>query len=125
MDSQDYQHACERAELLGLPRPSEEEWRQTQTTQSENRCNDDEDDALQVIGEKNPCKIPRNASGVCTENLQKRFVIDRNRRDRHVFAERSVHHQSGSIRLLLVVACRSIEFLPEKFQVRVIEKDSR
>ncbi|XP_012526028.1 uncharacterized protein LOC105830891 [Monomorium pharaonis] len=39
--SEDYQHACERAELLGLPRPSEEEWRQSQ---SENRHPDDGDD---------------------------------------------------------------------------------
>ena len=48
--SEDYQHACERAELLGLPKPSEEEWRQSQAAQSENpRCNvDDDDAALQV-----------------------------------------------------------------------------
>ncbi|KYM92578.1 hypothetical protein ALC53_01034 [Atta colombica] len=44
--SEDYQHACERAELLGLPKPSEEEWRQSQAAQSENpRCNVDDDDA--------------------------------------------------------------------------------
>lgn len=50
MDPQDYQHACERAELLGLPKPSEEEWRQTQAAQSENRRDDDDDGgALQVI----------------------------------------------------------------------------
>lgn len=48
MDSQDYQHACERAELLGLPKPSEEEWKQTQAVQSETR-DDDDDGALQVI----------------------------------------------------------------------------
>ncbi|XP_012232881.1 uncharacterized protein [Linepithema humile] len=41
--SEDYQHACERAELLGLPKPSEEEWRQTLAAQSENRCDDDDD----------------------------------------------------------------------------------
>jgi len=47
--SEDYQHACERAELLGLPKPSEEDWRQTQAKQSENRCDDDNDGgALQV-----------------------------------------------------------------------------
>lgn len=45
--SQDYLHACERAELLGLPKPSEEEWRQT--VRSENRCDEDDNDALQVI----------------------------------------------------------------------------
>ncbi|XP_071563803.1 uncharacterized protein [Temnothorax nylanderi] len=43
--SEDYQHACQRAELLGLPRPSEEEWRQSQAAQIENRrCDDDDDD---------------------------------------------------------------------------------
>lgn len=47
--SEDYQHACERAELLGLPKPSEEEWRQTQAAQSENRCDDDDGGVLQVI----------------------------------------------------------------------------
>lgn len=50
--SEDYQHACERAELLGLPRPSEEEWRQSQAAQGENRRRDDDDDdnaALQVM----------------------------------------------------------------------------
>lgn len=47
--SEDYQHACERAELLGLSKPSEEEWRQTQAAQNENRCDNDDDAALQVI----------------------------------------------------------------------------
>lgn len=48
--SEDYQHACERAELLGLPKPSEEEWKQTQAAQCENRENNDDDDGvLQVI----------------------------------------------------------------------------
>lgn len=50
--SEDYQHACERAELLGLPRPTEEEWRQSQAAQSETRrCDDDDDDdgALQDL----------------------------------------------------------------------------
>lgn len=51
--SEDYQHACERAELLGLARPSEEEWRQSQTAQGET-CprgddDDDNDGALKVI----------------------------------------------------------------------------
>lgn len=47
--SEDYQHACERAELLGLSKPSEEEWRQSQAAQSENRhCDDDDDGTLQV-----------------------------------------------------------------------------
>lgn len=46
--SEDYQYACERAELLGLPKPTEEEWRQTQAAQSENRGNDDDASALQV-----------------------------------------------------------------------------
>jgi len=55
--SEDYQHACERAELLGLPRPSEEEWRQSQAAQSENRRddNDDDDGALQVIALRLAC----------------------------------------------------------------------
>lgn len=48
MSDEDYQHACERAELLGLSKPSEEEWRQTQTAQNENRC-DDDDNALQDL----------------------------------------------------------------------------
>lgn len=48
--SEDYQHACERAELLGLPRPSEEEWRQSLAAESETRRADDDDDgAIQVI----------------------------------------------------------------------------
>lgn len=49
--SEDYQHACERAELLGLPKPSEEEWRQSQAAQSEVGHHDDDDDdgVLQVI----------------------------------------------------------------------------
>ncbi|XP_072745952.1 uncharacterized protein [Anoplolepis gracilipes] len=47
--SEDYQHACERAELLGLSKPSEEEWRQTQAAQNENRCDDDGDGALQDL----------------------------------------------------------------------------
>ncbi|XP_014480068.1 PREDICTED: uncharacterized protein LOC106747228 [Dinoponera quadriceps] len=45
--SQDYQHACERAELLGLPRPTEEEWRKTQAAEGGNRNSDD--DALQDL----------------------------------------------------------------------------
>ncbi|EZA60368.1 hypothetical protein DMN91_011295 [Ooceraea biroi] len=49
MDSQDYQHVCERAELLGLPKPTEEEWRQTQAAQSENRCDDDDNSILQDL----------------------------------------------------------------------------
>lgn len=44
--SEDYQHACERAELLGLPKPSEEEWRQSQAAQSEVRHHDDDDDGV-------------------------------------------------------------------------------
>ncbi|KAL6258830.1 hypothetical protein P5V15_010776 [Pogonomyrmex californicus] len=48
--SEDYQHACERAELLGLPRPSEEEWRQSQAAHDENRRRDDNvDDVLQDL----------------------------------------------------------------------------
>lgn len=55
--SEDYQHACERAELLGLPRPNEEEWRQA--AQSENRRDDDDDDdgALQVIALRLACAM--------------------------------------------------------------------
>ncbi|CAL1678018.1 unnamed protein product [Lasius platythorax] len=51
--SEDYQHACERAELLGLSKPSEEEWRQTQAAQNENRCDDDVDSALQDLDHMN------------------------------------------------------------------------
>jgi len=89
MDPQDYQHACERAELLGLPKPSEEEWRQTQTTQNEDRCNDDDGDALQVIGEKNSCESGV-ASGVYAEKPKRLFVIDRTDTTDAFFAERSV-----------------------------------
>ncbi|KYM97924.1 PREDICTED: uncharacterized protein LOC108777966 [Cyphomyrmex costatus] len=46
--SEDYQHACERAELLGLPKPSEEEWRQSQAANENRRC-DDDDGALQDL----------------------------------------------------------------------------
>ncbi|EFN64398.1 hypothetical protein EAG_00828 [Camponotus floridanus] len=47
--SEDYQHACERAELLGLSMPSEEEWRQAQAAKNENRGDDDDDGALQDL----------------------------------------------------------------------------
>ncbi|XP_077270536.1 uncharacterized protein LOC143901818 isoform X2 [Temnothorax americanus] len=48
--SEDYQHACQRAELLGLPRPNEEEWRQSRAAQIENRrCDDDDDDAVDAV----------------------------------------------------------------------------
>ncbi|XP_020297477.1 uncharacterized protein LOC109862006 [Pseudomyrmex gracilis] len=47
--SEDYQYACERAELLGLPKPTEEEWKQTQAAQNENRDNDDDAGALQDL----------------------------------------------------------------------------
>lgn len=47
--SEDYQHACQRAELLGLSMPSEEEWRQAQAAQNENCGDDDDDGTLQVI----------------------------------------------------------------------------
>ncbi|XP_029666497.1 uncharacterized protein LOC115237539 [Formica exsecta] len=49
--SEDYQLACARAELLGLSKPSEEEWKQTQAeaAQNENRCDDDDDSALQDL----------------------------------------------------------------------------
>ncbi|KZC12740.1 Dolichyl pyrophosphate Man9GlcNAc2 alpha-1,3-glucosyltransferase [Dufourea novaeangliae] len=40
-----YIHACERAELLGLPIPSEEEWKETQTIEK-NRTNDDNDNTI-------------------------------------------------------------------------------
>ncbi|XP_034175640.1 uncharacterized protein LOC117602142 [Osmia lignaria lignaria] len=39
--SQAYIHACERAELLGLPIPSEEEWRE-----ANDHVNDNDDDAV-------------------------------------------------------------------------------
>ncbi|XP_078040174.1 uncharacterized protein LOC144471724 [Augochlora pura] len=44
--SQAYLHACERAELLGLPKPSEEEWKETQRIEDENRANDEDDDVV-------------------------------------------------------------------------------
>ncbi|XP_031828524.1 uncharacterized protein LOC116425230 [Nomia melanderi] len=44
--SQTYTHACERAELLGLPIPSEEEWKETQRIEDENRANDEDDEAI-------------------------------------------------------------------------------
>ncbi|GAB1870094.1 Synaptosomal-associated protein 29 [Camponotus japonicus] len=47
--SEDYQHACQRAELLGLSMPSEEEWRQAQAAQNENCGDDDDDGALQDL----------------------------------------------------------------------------
>ncbi|KAK1138046.1 hypothetical protein K0M31_002534 [Melipona bicolor] len=57
--SQGYIHACERAELLGLPIPSEEEWKETQRIETQNANNDDDeviqnldssDEAAQRIG---------------------------------------------------------------------------
>lgn len=45
--SQAYIHACERAELLGLPIPSEEEWNETQRL--EMLEGDDDDAVIQVI----------------------------------------------------------------------------
>jgi len=76
MDPQDYQHACERAELLGLPKPSEEEWRRTM--QSENRCtnddDDDDDNALQVISEKNS-RIVREKNAYSTSDQSRDFSL--------------------------------------------------
>lgn len=46
--SQSYIHACERAELLGLPIPSEEEWKETQRIEAEN-INNDKDEVIEVI----------------------------------------------------------------------------
>lgn len=46
--SQDYIHACERAELLGLPIPSEEEWKETQRIEAE-KINNDKDEVIEVI----------------------------------------------------------------------------
>jgi len=70
--SEDYQHACERAELLGLPRPSEEEWRQSQAAQSENRCDDDDDGALQVTPLRLAyvTNLESGLFGVCSETCQ-------------------------------------------------------
>lgn len=45
--SQGYIHACERAELLGLPIPSEEEWKETQRIETQGANNDD-DEVIQV-----------------------------------------------------------------------------
>nr|XP_033339675.1 uncharacterized protein LOC117228101 [Megalopta genalis] len=44
--SQAYLHACERAELLGLPIPNEEEWKESQKTEDENHANDGDDDKM-------------------------------------------------------------------------------
>ncbi|XP_076750975.1 uncharacterized protein LOC143423483 [Xylocopa sonorina] len=44
--SQAYIHACERAELLGLPIPSEEEWNKIQRLEAEDHPNEDHDDAM-------------------------------------------------------------------------------
>lgn len=44
--SETYTHACERAELLGLPIPSEEEWKEAQRIEDENRVNDEDDEAI-------------------------------------------------------------------------------
>ncbi|XP_043250685.1 uncharacterized protein LOC122396399 [Colletes gigas] len=45
--SQAYIHACERAELLGLPIPSEEEWKETR--EAEDNANDDDDEVIQNL----------------------------------------------------------------------------
>lgn len=47
--SQAYIHACERAELLGLAVPSEEEWKETQRVENENAADEDDNAAIQVI----------------------------------------------------------------------------
>ncbi|XP_076231832.1 uncharacterized protein LOC143177645 [Calliopsis andreniformis] len=44
--SQAYVHACERAELLGLPIPSEEEWKESQRIENENQAGDENDDPV-------------------------------------------------------------------------------
>ncbi|KAG7205138.1 hypothetical protein KM043_005507 [Ampulex compressa] len=49
--SQDYLHACERAELLGLPIPSEEEWKETVQAQGENQQEDETDAVIQELDE--------------------------------------------------------------------------
>lgn len=48
--SEDYNYACERAELLGLPIPSLEEWTESQKAQEADRADHEDDDAiLQVL----------------------------------------------------------------------------
>ncbi|KAF7414156.1 hypothetical protein HZH68_002645 [Vespula germanica] len=45
--SEDYNYACERAELLGLPIPSFEEWTESQKAQEADRADhEDDDDAI-------------------------------------------------------------------------------
>lgn len=44
--SEDYQYACQRAELLGLPTPSEEEWANSEEAQKRNNVEEENlDDA--------------------------------------------------------------------------------
>ncbi|XP_068965825.1 uncharacterized protein [Bombus flavifrons] len=50
--SQGYIHACERAELLGLPIPSEEEWKETQRIEAEN-INNDKDEVIENLDSSN------------------------------------------------------------------------
>lgn len=47
--SQAYIHACERAELLGLAVPSEEEWKETQRVENENAADEDDNAAIQNL----------------------------------------------------------------------------
>lgn len=44
--SEDYNYACERAELLGLPVPSFEEWTESQKVQETDRAVHEDDDAI-------------------------------------------------------------------------------
>ncbi|XP_076389219.1 uncharacterized protein LOC100880813 isoform X2 [Megachile rotundata] len=44
-----YIHACERAELLGLPIPSEEEWKETQAETNSHVNDNDDDEVIQNV----------------------------------------------------------------------------
>ncbi|XP_012153770.1 uncharacterized protein LOC100880813 isoform X1 [Megachile rotundata] len=44
-----YIHACERAELLGLPIPSEEEWKETQAETNSHVNDNDDDEVIQNL----------------------------------------------------------------------------
>ncbi|XP_054003236.1 uncharacterized protein LOC128889543 [Hylaeus anthracinus] len=51
--SQAYIHACERAELLGLPIPTEEEWKETECAEGEIRLDEDDDELIQNLDSSN------------------------------------------------------------------------
>ncbi|XP_034943428.1 uncharacterized protein [Chelonus insularis] len=49
--SEDYLHACQRAELLGEPKPSEEEWLASKKSDNDDEMNEADEEVIQGLGQ--------------------------------------------------------------------------